>query len=75
VVVRGEAEVDGGLTVPEFGDQGDGTVVVHPQIDPAVRRLHKPTAIDAGEFERLDGHGCAASKGPTLFEGSWERGF
>src|SRR5436309_682270 len=75
VVVRGEAEVDGGLAVPEFGDQGDRAVVVHPQIQPAVRRLHEPSAVHAGEFERLDGHGFPASKGPTLFECSRERDF
>ena len=46
MVVRGESEIDGGLPIAEFRDQGDGAVVVDPQIDPAVRWLHEPTAID-----------------------------
>ena len=75
VVVRGKAEVDGGLAVREFGDQGDRAVVVHPQVHPPVGRLHEPAAVHAGEFERLDGHGLTASNGPSLFECSRERGF
>src|SRR5947199_1473682 len=75
VVVRGEAEVDRGLAVPEFGDEGDGTVVVHSQVQPAVRRLHEAAAVHTGEFERLDRHRFAASNEPTLFECSGKRGF
>src|SRR5207249_1163145 len=75
VVVRREAEVDGGLAVPEFGDEGDGTVVVHSQVQPAVRRLHEAAAVHTGEFERLDRHRFAASNEPTLCECSRKRGF
>jgi len=46
MVVRGESEIDGGLPIAKFRDQGDGAVVVHPEVDPAVRWLHEPTAID-----------------------------
>src|SRR5207247_9900744 len=56
MVVRGESEIDGGLPIAEFRDQGDGAVVVDPQIDPAVRWLHEPTAIDVRELEGADGH-------------------
>src|SRR2546425_4358479 len=74
VVVRGEAEVHRSLTIPEFRDEGDRAVMVHPQVQPTIRRLHEPATVHTGEFERLDGHGFTASKGATLFEcsrGRW----
>src|SRR3989441_8084239 len=75
MVVCGETEVDGRCTVSELGDQGDRTVVVDSQVHPTVGGLHEPSTVDAGELERLDGHGFSGSKGPTLFERSRERGF
>ena len=68
MVVRGESEIDGGLPIAEFRDQGDGAVVVDPQIDPAVRWLHEPTAIDVRELEGADGHLWSRLMGGRYFK-------
>src|SRR5437879_10243913 len=56
MVVRGEAEVHGGLSLADLRDECDGTVVVDSEIDPTVGRLHELAAVHGGEFERLHRH-------------------